>query len=229
VCIDKTLYLYQNKDGYRFNSDTLALYDFISRFNPKKNVLDVGSGSGILGLLIKRDFNIDLSSIDIQQKHIELTQKSAIKNNLHVKTICENFLSCNFDEKFDFVVSNPPFYHMGSQKSEDKSLQISRYAQSLPLENFVKKVSSILSPRGSFIFCYDAKQIDAIFSVLLKYKIKPVELRFVHTKKSNDAKLALICAKKSSKSLVKVLPPLIMQSEEMEKIYDKCKTKSIEC
>ena len=229
MSIDKTLYLYQKKDGYRYNSDTLALYDFILGCNPKKKVLDVGSGSGILGLLLKRDCNIDLTSIDIQKTNQLLTCKSAKRNSLHVEVLCGDFLKYDFKQKFDFIVSNPPFYHEGSQRSDNESLKISRYSSSLPFENFSKKVSSIISPRGSFVFCYDAKQVDMLLFVLLKNKLKPHKLRFVHTKKDKDAKLVLICAKKSSKSLCKIVPPLYMDEEEMQKIYEKSNTKSIEC
>jgi tRNA1(Val) A37 N6-methylase TrmN6 len=229
VPTSKILYLYQKEDGYKYNSDTLALYDFILKFNPKKSVLDVGSGSGILGLLLKRDCDIELTSIDIQKTNQTLTYKNADKNSLHVEAYCGDFLKFDFNKKFDFIVSNPPFYHEGSQKSENKTLSISRYASFLPFEDFAKKVSSIISPRGNFIFCYDAKQIDLILSLLLKYRLKPIEIKFVHTKKDKDAKLVLICAKKSSKSLCKILPPLYMDSDQMKKIYEKSKTKSIEC
>ena len=83
VPTDKTLYLFQYENGYRYNSDSLVLYDFISTLYPKGLVLDVGSGSGIVGLLLKRDFpHISLTQIDIQSLHVELTYKSAKYNNL---------------------------------------------------------------------------------------------------------------------------------------------------
>ncbi len=60
---------YQYKDGYRYNSDTVFLYNFISQEKLKGKLLDVGSGCGILGLLLKRDFSdIELYQIDIQEK-----------------------------------------------------------------------------------------------------------------------------------------------------------------
>lgn len=226
--IDKPLYLYQYIDGYRYNSDSLLLYDFISDFSPKGKVLDVGSGSGILGLLVKRDFrDIELSQIDIQKEHYALTCKNADYNNLSSKTICASFIEHNFESNFDMVISNPPFYHKGTQKSENKSLEISRHSDSLPFEDFAKKVSLIIKERGSFVFCYDAKQIDTLMSTLLKYKLKVNDIRFVHTKKDKEATLVLIHAKKSSKTLCKIIPPLYMNSEEVERIYNKTKTESL--
>ena len=48
--------LYQPDEGYCYNSDSIFLYGFISRFEPKGKTLDVGAGCGIVGLLVARDF-----------------------------------------------------------------------------------------------------------------------------------------------------------------------------
>ena len=47
--------LYQPESGYCYNSDSMFLYDFVSSFKPKGEVLDVGAGCGIVGLLVARD------------------------------------------------------------------------------------------------------------------------------------------------------------------------------
>lgn len=226
--IDDELYLFQYKDGYRYNSDSLVLYDFISKLQPNGNVLDVGSGSGILGLLLKRDFStISLTQIEVQKRHQLLTSKSAEYNKLESEVICADIREYNFDKKFDFIVSNPPFYHKGTQKSENDSLKISRHSDSLPFEELTKTISSKLKPRGSFVFCYDAKQIDTLLSILMQHKLKVNTMRLVYTKEENDASLVLIYARKSSKSLCRILPPLYMNSKEVEKIYLNSKTKSL--
>ncbi len=230
MSIDKTLYLFQYKDGYRYNSDSLILYKFISKLNPRGSILDVGSGSGVIGLLIKRDFpKIELFQIDIQPLHVQLTKKSAEYNKLKSIVLHVDIRESKFDKKFDFIVTNPPFYSKGSQKSANEALKISRYADILPFDELCKSVSKNLNPRGSFVFCYDAKQIDTLLSILVKYKFKVNEMRFVHTKEKNDASLVLIHAKKSSKSLCKIEYPLSMDSKEMEDIYKSTQTKSLLC
>ncbi|MDA7848250.1 methyltransferase, partial [Sulfurospirillum sp.] len=161
--------------------------------------------------------------------HVELTRKSAKKNKLDSEILHVDIKKHKFKEKFDFIVTNPPFYHKGSQKSENESLKISRYADSLPFEELCATVSTQLKPRGSFIFCYDAKQIDVLLNELLKNKFKVNHLRFVHTKKNKEASLVLIHAKKSSKSLCKIFPPVYMDSKEVEDIYKNTKTKSLIC
>lgn len=226
--------LYQYKNGYRYNSDTIFLYDFISSKKPKGKVLDVGSGCGVLGLLIKRDFeNIELFSIDIQDKNSKLTQKNADVNSLEVKVLNGDFLNYDFEERFDFVISNPPFYNQGAKKSEDRSLYLSRHSDALPFYDFAKKVYAVLKPKGSFVFCYDAKQTDIIFSSLLELRFKVNSMKFIHPKREKDASLIMVEARRESKSLSRVEPPLVVFDEdryslEAQKIFEKARTNSVD-
>jgi len=223
--------LFQPKDGYCYNSDTMFLYDFITKFNIKGDVLDVGGGCGVLGLLIKRDFRkINLTIIEKQKIMSDLIIKNAIENSLEVEVINSDFLEFNFNKKFDFVISNPPFYK-GTLKSDNEIIKIARYEEFLPIEKFFNKVNSILKERGEFIFCYDAKRVDDIIKLLPK-PLKIIDLRFMHPRVNKDATLILVRARRHAKSMVKIHPPLIgfegdSYSNEASKIYKKANTKSI--
>lgn len=224
---------YQYPQGYRYNSDSLLLYDFITRFKIQGEVLDVGSGCGILGLLLKRDFpKMYLTQIEVQKEHYILNEKNIQNNALEVELLNENFLHVNFSKKFDFIVSNPPFYDIGSKKSENQILHVSRHADNLPLEEFISKVSSNLTPKGSFIFCYDAKALPKIVNFLYSYKFTINQMRFIHAKVDKSAHLVLIHAKKSSKSLLDVLPAFVLHdkegkpTKEIEAVYKKADTMS---
>lgn len=86
--------LFQLKDGYRYNSDSLFLWDFARKncsFKASQSLLDVGCGCGILGLLLARDFNCALSCIDIQPQNCELAQINAGANDIKASIICADF------------------------------------------------------------------------------------------------------------------------------------------
>ena len=102
----------------------------------------------------------------------------------------------------------------------------------MPLENFIKKTSKILKNSGKFFFCYDVKQLNEIMIYLNKYKLNIESLQFVHPKKHKDATLVLVYARKNSKSLLKVLKPLVVFDEkeftlEVQNIYKNSSTHSI--
>ena len=224
--------LKQYVDGYRYNSDTIFLYNFISKLDIRGSVLDVGSGCGILGLLTKRDFpNINLTQIEIQEKYANLSMQNAEINNIKSNIICGDFLNFNFRDKFDFIITNPPFYHKGSLKSKDNSLFLSRHSDALSFDKLAIKAYKILNPKGSFIFCYDAKQTDLLFKALLDAKFNINEVQFVHVNRGKDASLVMVYAKRESKCLCRFLPPLIIYEEkkytkEIEKMYKKADTNS---
>lgn len=230
--------LYQPSNGYCYNSDTHFLYDFITKNLEKfKNVtgelLDVGSGSGILGLLVSRDYErLNLNQCEIQKSFQEFSKRNAKCNDIETNMYCGSFLQIDFDKQFDMCVSNPPFYHSNVIKSENENLKIARYNDSLPLDSFIKKVSKILSHNGKFFFCYDVKQLSQIVKVLESYKLNIESLQFVHPKKQKDATLVLVYARKNSKSLLKVLNPLIVFddnefTDEVQEIYKRSSTHSI--
>ena len=220
--------LYQNIDGYCYNSDTLFLYNFISKFKPRGDFLDIGSGCGILGLLLKRDFDITLTQIDIQKENCFLNEQNSKVNNLSSNILHDNFLEHNFSEKFDFIVSNPPYYDKNLVQSQNKSVNISRYNQHLPIDSFFARVSANLNHRGNFIFCYDAKQIQDIIYFSKKYKLNIETLRFVHSNENKESSLMQVQTKKDSQSKTTILPPLII-SQKAKEIYQKTRTYSIKC
>jgi len=233
------LVLYQPKNGYCYNSDTHFLFYFIcENFKKYKNIkgeiLDIGSGSGILGLLVSNEYKkLNLNQCEIQKMFQFFSTKNALTNKINTNLYEGSFEKIEFDKKFDICVSNPPFYHCEVIKSENESLKIARYNDSLPLEKFIKKTSEILKNDGKFFFCYDCKQINEILLLLNKYKFNIEALQFVHPKVSKDATLILVYARKNSKSLTKIFNPLVVFDEdnkftnEVENIYKKSSTYSI--
>jgi len=227
------VYLYQPSTSYAYNSDSIFLYDFISRFKPKGRLLDVGCGVGIISLLLTRDFKLETTIIDKQTSMIAYAKHNFKLNSLNVNVVNQDFMGFCSEEKFDYIVSNPPFYDQNVQQSKNESLNIARYAQHLPIEPFIETVKKNLKPRGYFIFCYDAKQLDKLLFTLISHKLNPEILRFVHSKIDRDSKLVMILARANSKSMMKILPPLIVFDEqshyndEAQKSFDKAGTYSI--
>jgi len=227
--------LYQPESGYCYNSDSLFLYDFINKLNPKGNMLDVGAGCGIVGLLCARDNDkVKLDAIEKQDIFLNYAKKNARENEIEYNLYHGDFTTFDFDKKYDYIVSNPPFYHSKSTKSEDESLLIARYNINLPLKEFFKKVSQVLKPKSHFVFCYDASHFAEICYELANVKMKVVDVQFVHPKIDRVASLVLIHARNGSSSLMKVMKPFISfngleQSEMVQEIYNKAKTESIKC
>lgn len=227
------MFLYQPTSGYCYNSDSIFLYDFISTFKPKGKLLDVGCGVGIISLLLSRDFKIETSIIDKQEKMLHYAVHNYLLNGLEVQSHLGDFTELKTNERYDYIISNPPFYDQNVQQSKDTHLNIARYAHHLPIEGFVKRVKTFLKPKGWFIFCYDAKQIDLLLHHLKLNGINPEKIQFVHSKIDRESKLVMIAARNNSKSMTQILPPFVVFDEHSvyrpnaQNAFDKANTNSI--
>jgi len=227
--------LYQPDSGYCYNSDSLFLYDFISSFKPRGRMLDVGAGCGIVGLLVARDNKkVQLEAVEKQDIFVEFATINARVNDIEYKLHKTDFLDLGVEQKYDYIVSNPPFYHSASTKSENEILFNARYNINLPLSRFFKKVSQVLKPKSHFIFCYEASQFGLICAELNKVNMRVVDVQFVHPKEDRVASIVLVHARNGSNAMMKVWQPFISFdgvefSKKAQEIYKKAKTQSIKC
>lgn len=228
------MFLYQPTSGYCYNSDSIFLYQFISAFKPKGKLLDVGCGVGIISLLLSRDFNIETSIIDKQETMLTYAKHNYALNGLEVNSYLGDFTTeFHTQERYDFIISNPPFYDSNTKQSEDTHLNIARYAHHLPIEQFMKRVKTFLKPKGWFIFCYDARHVDSLLYHLRLNGINPEQIQFVHSKLDRESKLVMIAARNNSKSATKILPPYIVFDDvnvyrpKAQEALDKAETQSI--
>lgn len=206
--------LYQLKDGYRYNSDTLMLYKFAISLNLRGDILEVGTGCGVLGLLLKRDLkNANLTLMDIQKDNVALCQKNALVNEISCEILEGDFNSFKSSKRFDTIISNPPFYHDGVIKSENSHLSISRYSNNLSLKSLISNANSHLKPNGNLILCYDAKQLMDIVVLFDEFKLRITKLKFIYPKIGKNAKVVLLEAKKNSKSLCDIEMPFYLSDE----------------
>ncbi len=227
--------LYQPINGYRYNSDSIFLYDFINKLEPRGRILDVGAGSGVLGLLVARDNpRVELESVEKQEAFISYASKNAEVNKIKCKIHHSDFLDFSDEVGFDYIISNPPFYHKGASRSEDEMIATARSSLSLPMEGFFAKVATLLKPKGHFVFCYDPQQFALICVALDRVKLRVLGVQFVHSKRDRKASLVMLHVRKNSKSLMQTFAPFFAFdgdefSQEAQRLYTKARTHSIKC
>lgn len=78
--------------------------------NQDIRVLEIGSGSGIIPIVLKKKFpNANIISIDISPKALEIARKNAQLHQVEIHFLEKNYLETSFSDTFDVIISNPPY------------------------------------------------------------------------------------------------------------------------
>jgi len=228
------LKIIQNTKGFCFGIDSILLSDFAKGITSNCSIVDLGTGTGILPILLSTKTNAKkIVGIEIQEEVCDMAKRSIKLNNLEnkIEIICENIknLKNYYNPKtFDHVITNPPYKELGTGKinlSETKN--ISRHEITASLDDFIEISSYLLKDFGSIFMVHRPDRLVDILNTLRKYKLEPKIIRFVHPNVSKPPNLVLIKATKNAKTFLKVLEPLFVYNEdgnyttELLKIYNK--------
>lgn len=160
--------IYQNKEGYRFNSDSMILSWFIYQIlGTKKNFnsLEIGSGTGIIPIVLnKRGYLSKIECVELQSTLFELLKLNISTNKLegslfpHKKDFRE-FAKSNAS-KFDLIFTNPPYFKQNEGKiSKNNEKAAAKHEISGSLFDFLSVSQNILAYKGHFIFIYPLSKI----------------------------------------------------------------------
>ena len=228
------LKIIQNKNGFCFGMDSVLLSDFAKNIKPNTKVIDLGTGTGILPILLSAKTKASkIVGIEIQEDVANMANRSVELNNLQnrLEIICENIKNLKNDyetNSFDAIVTNPPYKTKGTGGiNELKSKLISRHEITADLEDFISISSYLLKDQSNIYMVHRPERLVDILSIFRKYKLEPKELKLVQPNCGKAPNLVLIKATKNAKPFLKIDKPLYIYksdgtyTEELLKIYNK--------
>lgn len=142
----KQFEIQQSKNVFRVGTDGVLLGSLANVDNVSK-VLEVGTGTGLISLMLaQRNSQADFLGIDINEEAVNLT-KSNFENSpfhLRLKNILQDFKAFQSEEKFDLIVSNPPYF----EESDSEKDKLARQTVELNFLQLISKSSELLSENG---------------------------------------------------------------------------------
>ncbi len=230
----KGLKIIQNKDGFCFGIDSILLANFANEIKEGSTIIDLGTGTGILGILLSKKINPSkIVGVEIQKEVYEMAKRSIKLNHLEDKFEVINSNIKNLQDNvqintFDAVITNPPYKKMGTGviNENDKKL-ISRHEIEASLEDFITVSYKLLKDKGSLYMVHRPDRLADIIETLRKSKLEPKKIRLVYPKEEKEANLVLIKADKNAKSFLKIEPALYVYdkkgkyTDEILRIYGK--------
>lgn len=132
-----------------------------------KNILDIGSGTGLLSLMLAQQTAANIDGIELQEKDflqsLENVNASPWKHKVNmIHADATNYL---FHKKYDVIISNPPFYE-NDLKGNASSKNIAHHDEGLTLKSLISIIKENLPATGKFYLLLPIKRIDDLLETL---------------------------------------------------------------
>ncbi|MBR3295042.1 MAG: tRNA1(Val) (adenine(37)-N6)-methyltransferase [Clostridia bacterium] len=223
----KELKLIQNDKVFKFGTDAVLLSSFVT-VKKGETLVDLGTGSGIIPILLSGRTEASFYGVEIQDDAYELAVRNVELNHKdNIKIIHDDLANIRKHiEQADVVTVNPPYDKLGSgEMQKEDHMQIAFYEVKTDLETIVHSASSILPTGGRFYMIHRSYRMAEIIETLRKNRLEPKEIRPIAKKYDAEPRYILIKALKDAREGMRLLPSLILYKEdgtytdEMRKIY----------
>lgn len=212
----------QDTDFFKFGNDSVFLVDF-TRVRNGDIVVDLGSGSGVMPLLLAYRKNLArVVGIEIQEKLVQMARRSVEMNNLQEKIEIIKGDYCRTSEiiktgSVDLVITNPPYMPPSSGKitlGEEKA--IARHEIMGSLEDVIREGAAILRFGGLMTMVHRTIRLPEIIYLLKEYNLEPKRMRLVQSRINSAPKIVLIEARKGGNPGLDQEPVLIVYEEDSD-------------
>ena len=219
----------QNAKKFCFGMDAVLLSGFAS-VKPGSRVLDMGTGTGIIPILLEaKTEGKHFTGLEIQPESAEMARRSVALNGLEDKIA---IVSGDIKEasrifggaSFDVVTCNPPYMegNHGLKNPEDAKA-IARHEVLCNLEDVIREAAAVLKPGGQLYMVHRPRRLVDIITLMTKYKIEPKRMKLVHPYVGEEANMVLIEGSRGGGRQMRVEKPLIVYKEQgvyTDEIYD---------
>ena len=222
----------QSSEFFKFSTDSVLLSHFAS-FKADDIVMDMCSGTGIVGLLISAHYNVKrIDCVEIQQPLYDMCRRSVEYNGIATKVFPYNMDLRDAPEKlghqqYNIILCNPPYLPLNAGiPSASEVRKAARFEVNGSLSDIIIASKKLLKNQGRLVMSHKAERLSDIIYMMRENSIEPKRCRFIHSQLGKSANIILIEGVKNSKSYMIIEPPLIIYdnnnqyTDEVYKIYN---------
>ena len=218
------LTLRQDDRFFKLGQDSVLLSSFAK---PRRNakVLDLGCGTGALALLIYRP-DLTITGLELQPEPLELFRASIADNGVDIAAVQGDLRAIRTifpHGSMDYVICNPPYFDRTAGKSAPSpEKRTARQDGTCTVEEVAVATSFVLHTGGKAAFVFRPERLWVLLQALDRVRLVPKRLRFVHQNAATAPSAVLVeCRKGGSTEGLAVEQPLLVDSEEYQRIYGK--------
>lgn len=218
------LTLRQDDRFFKLGQDSVLLSSFAK---PRRNakVLDLGCGTGALALLVYRP-DLKITGLELQEGPLDLFRASITDNGVDINAVQGDLRAIRTifpHGSMDYVICNPPYFdRTAGLNAPAPARRTARQDGSCTVEDIAVASSFVLHTGGKAAFVFRPERLWVLLQALDRVRLVPKRLRFVHQNAAAVPSAVLVeCRKGGSPEGLTVDPPLLVESEEYQRIYRK--------
>ena len=225
----------QDTERFQFGIDAVLLADFaMNGIKAGESVIDLGTGTGIIPLLMCGAGMPPLTGLEVQEASAEMAARSVTLNGLEEQIKIVHGDLCKVSElfprhSFNAVTCNPPYMiDSHGRGNELDAKTIARHEVLCTLEDVVAAADTLLATHGRFFMIHRPFRLPEIFEALAAHKLEPKRMRLIFPFADKEPNMVMIEARKNAKRRLTIEPPLVVRNDdgeytdEINKIYSSC-------
>ncbi len=213
--------IYQDDQCFSFSLDSVILANLVSlRFRDKK-ILDLGTGNGVIPLILSLRTNQSIVGVELQEKLSSMAWKSVCYNHLEeqisiVHMDMKEYAMSVESDSFDVITCNPPYFKYTDQTIPNFSYEkfLARHEVTITLGDVFCICRKLLKNGGKFAIVHRADRLLELFDEFRKNNIEPKRVRFIYENIHKETTLVFIEGVKNGKAGLKVEQPFVLYNED---------------
>lgn len=210
----------QHPGKFCFGMDAVLLSGF-ARVKKQERVLDLGTGTGIIPILLAgKTEGQSFIGLELQEESVDMARRSVLHNDLQerieiVHGDIKEAANLFGPVSFDVITTNPPYMigqHGITNASDSKT--IARHEIFCTLDDILRESAKMLKYKGRFYMVHRPFRLAEILSKMVAAGIEPKRMRMVHPFLNKEPNMVLIEGVRGANSRMTVEPPFIVYQEQ---------------
>ncbi|MCF6279888.1 MAG: methyltransferase [Flavobacteriaceae bacterium] len=187
----------QDKCAMKIGTDGVLLGAW-TKLDFPNSILDIGTGTGVIALqMAQRSFAETIDALEVDANAFEQAVDNFEQSDWSDRLFCYHASLQEFvdeiDDKFDLIVSNPPFYTSTCREADiDKKRAIARHSESLPYYVLLESTVKLLSKKGSCVFIIPFSEEENFLKIASENKLFPFRITRVKGTETSPIKRSLL-------------------------------------
>ena len=190
----------QDNCAMKVGTDAVLLGAWCPIDNNPKTILDIGTGTGILALMLaQRTTAAQIDALDIDENAFEQATENFDNSDYFERLYCfhaglDEFVD-NPEDEYDIIISNPPFYSEDF-KSDNYSRNQARFQDAMPFQELIEAADLLLSENGIFTVIIPFKEEQNFIAIANDFELYPIKITRVRGLESTPIIRSLLAFKR---------------------------------